>query len=44
MAKCYGLKKGENGTKNINVMIPTNGTPVIAVTGGSGMKATLFEY
>lgn len=31
MAKCYGLKKGENGTKNINVMIPTNGTPVNAV-------------
>lgn len=31
MAKCYGLKKGENGTKNINVMLPTNGTPVNAV-------------
>lgn len=31
MAKCLGLKKGENGTKNINVMLPTNGTPVNAI-------------
>lgn len=31
MATVLGLRKGQNGTRNINKKIPTNGTPVNAV-------------
>ncbi len=31
MSRVYGLEQGQNGTKHINIMLPTNGTPVNAV-------------